>query len=359
MGTLDSILSVFTLTRYDLVMIIVSMGLFYVLWKNVDRLFVSKYIKFLQHRERLTQGNLEEAVVLEKDALKLASELDAQRREVRARSMEKRALRIAEAKRELELSFKSSESKINTELELDRRKYEELARQTERSLDKSLPALIAQIKESLFKGPTKSNKDRTGISLQLLVVFGAGWLLTGVAPVLAEAGGGEHHATFSSILFPTINFIIFSGALFLIMKKPVVEIWNKRRKSIAQRLSEVTASYEKAKGALEQVEKEKAKLQEQLNEIESNFEKQTSSEISELKKNTQHRIAQLESELSLRLERQRKAISDDLFERVVNELMVKVQNELEKDFTKPKDGELVDRRFSEVKLQEIQQRKTQ
>lgn len=358
MGTLDSILSVFTLTRYDLIMIFVSMGLFYVLWKNVDRLFVSKYIKFLEHREMLTQGNLEEAVVLEKDAMKLAGELDAQRREVRARSMEKRALRIAEAKKELENAFKASETKINTALDLDKKKYEELARQTEASLDKSLPELIAQIKESLHKGTSKG-KEPSGVSLQVLIIFATAMLLSETAPALAQAATEEHHATFSSILFPTINFIIFSVALFLIMKKPVVEIWNKRRRSIAQRLAEVTASYDKAKSALEQVEMEKARLQEQLSEIESNFDNQTSIEIAELKKNTQNRIAQLESEMSLRLERQRKAVSDDLFERVVNELMVKVQNEVEKDFTRPKDGEIVDRRFSEAKLLEIQQRKTQ
>lgn len=358
MGTLDSILSVFTLTRYDLVMIFVSMGLFYVLWKNIDRLFISKYLKFLQHRERLTQGNLEQAVVLEKDAMKLAGELDAQRREVRARSMEKRATRIAEAKRELESAFKTSESKINSELDLDKKKYEELARQTEASLDKSLPDLIVQIKESLHKAASPS-KDRTGLSLQILIIFAASLLLGGAAPALAQAASEEHHSNFSSILFPTINFIIFSIALFVMMKKPVTEIWNKRRRSIAHRLAEVTASYDKAKSALEQVEKEKAKLQEQLSEIESNFDNQTSVEISELKKNTQNRIAQLESEMTLRLERQRKSISDDLFERVVNELMVKVQNEVEKDFTRPKDGEIVDRRFSEAKLLEIQQRKTQ
>jgi F0F1-type ATP synthase membrane subunit b/b' len=334
------------------------MGLFYVLWKNVDRLFVSKYIKYLQHRERLTQGNLEQAVVLEKDAMKLASELDSQRREARARSMEKRVLRISEAKRELENAFKSSELKINKELDADKKKYEELARQTEASFEKSLPELIAQIKDSLH-GVGSASKERSGLSLQILVILAGMLLFSGSAPALAQAGAEEHHATFSSILFPTINFIIFSVALFLVMKKPVAEIWNKRRRSIATRLAEVTASYDKAKIALERVEKEKARLQEQLSEIEENFEKQTSTEIAELKKNTQNRIAQIESEMSLRLDRQRKSISDDLFERVVNELMFKVQSEVEKDFTRSQEGEAVDRRFSEAKLMEIQQRKTQ
>jgi F0F1-type ATP synthase membrane subunit b/b' len=356
MGTLDSILSVFTLTRYDLIMIFVSMGLFYVLWKNLDRLFVSKYIIYLQHRERLTQGNLEQAVVLEKDAMRLAGELDAERREARARSMEKRIVEIADAKRELDRAFKLSELKINTELDANKKKYEDLAQQTEASLAKSLPELINQIKDSLNKGASAS-KDRSGVSLQILVLCLSVVLLSGAAPALAQAGGQEHQATFSSILFPTINFVIFSVALFLLMKKPVAEIWKKRRRSIAQRLADVTASYDKAKNALEQVEREKARLQEQLGEIEEDFAKQTISEISELKKNTQNRIAQIESDMSIRMERQRKAISDDLFERVVNELMVKVQSEVERDFSRPKEGEVADRRFSETKLREIQQNK--
>jgi F0F1-type ATP synthase membrane subunit b/b' len=364
METLDSILSVFTLIRIDLVMIIVCMGLFYVLWRNLDRLFISKYLRYLEHRQKITEGNLEQAAIFQKAVIRLNTELNEQRKAVRLRSLQKRTEKISDMKKEIEAVLKECQARINTKLEQNRNECEKTLTNIDTAIRKSLPDLVAEVKAALLGSSLMDRSTLDNVQRKLknkknvpLILFVMSFLLYGNSVALASSDSAEHHSSFFSILYPTINFAIFAFVLFQLAKKPLAEVWKKRRESLANKLADVTVNYEKAKLALEKAEAERASLHDELIQIENQFEQQTMIEINELRKLMKTKVSQMESELSLKLQRQEKAMKDEFMEKIVDQIISQVRSDLTSDFSNSQKGIEANRDFTQKRLTEIKKRK--
>jgi F0F1-type ATP synthase membrane subunit b/b' len=150
MGTYLYLLDLFTLSPEDPLMILVSMGLFLVLWKTIERSFFSHYMPLYEARLQATEGNLTVAETTAQQAAAIRSEVQAELQRARSQALEARARRIAEAKAVVEQQFSQAESGIIRELKQSRDRVEQEAVAIKKQLRNNIPQLVDTVVENLI-----------------------------------------------------------------------------------------------------------------------------------------------------------------------------------------------------------------
>jgi F0F1-type ATP synthase membrane subunit b/b' len=320
MQAIDSFLSLLTLTQLDLVMILVCMGLFFVLWKILDNVFFSRYLPYLEHREQATSGNMAKATNAFNEAKLLTQEVEVAIKTARNNALSKRAKEIEKYKESLNVTFKSAEDRLGLKLKQDRATLIEESDRVKNLVAKTLPALVNQVRNSIIPQ----------------VFFGFFVSLSFLQVAHAEDAHGAAPGILS-ILYPSINLVIFVVALYFLLRHPLAQVWKNRRLALSKKLEDVTKNYQRAQEELATALKSKEILTDQLASLEKQISEQTASDIAHLQQRAEERIYQLEKETELKLARQSKYFSEELMNKLIEEVLVKAEKEIMKSFDTSSD----------------------
>ena len=85
-------------------------------------------------------------------------------------------------------------------------------------------------------------------------------------PCLAS-GGGDGHYDFKLLVFQIINFTIFFGGLFYLLRNHIFGFFSNRLKTIKNDLAMAEKSREEAKRRLDEIEAKMAKMDEEVEQI--------------------------------------------------------------------------------------------
>ncbi len=89
-------------------------------------------------------------------------------------------------------------------------------------------------------------------------------------PILAVAGGSEHHdisMSNSDFFYRVLNFTIFAGLIYYLVANPIRDFFKNRSADIANRIKEIDIKLQESKNEAKLAEENLAKSQEKANEI--------------------------------------------------------------------------------------------
>lgn len=95
------------------------------------------------------------------------------------------------------------------------------------------------------------------------------FLLTLATPLLAAGGGDGHGFDVMYFIAKVVNFLIFFGLLFYVLKKPVAKFFSERLATIQKDLKLAEKSREEAKRQLDEIQEKMAELDKEIAEIET------------------------------------------------------------------------------------------
>ena len=94
--------------------------------------------------------------------------------------------------------------------------------------------------------------------------------ITFILPILAVAGGSEHHdvsMSNSDFFYRVLNFTIFAGLIYYLVANPIKDFFKNRSADIANRIKEIDAKLQESKNEAKLAEENLAKSQERAKEI--------------------------------------------------------------------------------------------
>lgn len=150
MSTYFYLLDLFTLSPEDPLMILVSMGLFLVLWKTIERNFFQHYMPLYEARLQATEGNLTVAEATAQQAASVRHAVQGELQLARAQALEERAQCIAKAKKAVEQQYAEVERGILEELKRSRGRVQQEAAGIREQLRTNIPQLVDTAVQSLI-----------------------------------------------------------------------------------------------------------------------------------------------------------------------------------------------------------------
>jgi F0F1-type ATP synthase membrane subunit b/b' len=142
MSDYQKILEIFTLTWIDPIMIAVSMGLFFVFWKVLEREFYRYYVPLFEARLQATEGSLHEAAELFEAAANIRKKIDETLSLARSEALARRQELIALTKKNIEQEFLLAEQRIAENLQAAQARLKAEVEQVRAKLLREVPALV-------------------------------------------------------------------------------------------------------------------------------------------------------------------------------------------------------------------------
>lgn len=117
------------------------------------------------------------------------------------------------------------------------------------------------------------------------VITGFVWviLLTLATPLFAAGGGEEHGFDMVQFVAKIVNFLLFFGLLYYLLRKPVANYFSNRVQVIQNNLKLAEKSREEAKRQLDEIQNKMAELDREISEIETVAQKEAERERERLK----------------------------------------------------------------------------
>jgi F-type H+-transporting ATPase subunit b len=125
------------------------------------------------------------------------------------------------------------------------------------------------------------------------------------APALASEGGPDTFLGLPRLLWTTLNLVVFFGAIFILLAKPMSRFFHSRRAEIARQLAEATRQQEEAARLREEVEHRVADLEGEIvalrERLRSEGEKDKEQLLRQADEEASRLLAQLEQEAQRRV----------------------------------------------------------
>lgn len=181
------------------------------------------------------------------------------------------------------------------------------------------------------------------------------WVFLAFVPSPAFASAAEGAGGFQSILYPLINFFIFFGILSVIVKKPISRAWKLRHEVIDERLTRADSILAEAKQSLAAAQAERDGLAEQIDKLKHEIQAHTNEEVQQIELQSKERIEGLKKEIAQKMLIQEKAILNEIYSSVVDEVMSLTRAALTKQLDSSKDHKLAVDRFAALDVSKLDQ----
>ncbi len=130
------------------------------------------------------------------------------------------------------------------------------------------------------------------LSKFLTIGLSVGLSISASVVYAAEESGIDPHMTWR-----VINFVIFVGLLFYLLKKPVTNYFKSRRESIVEELEEAQRLKEEAEKLLEETQKKLKTLEDEIKNILETFESMAENERQQILKEVERAIERIRASI--------------------------------------------------------------
>ena len=154
----------------------------------------------------------------------------------------------------------------------------------------------------------------------------------------AEASHGEAHSAGHhevSLTWPWVNFLIYVVGLFFILRRPFSEMWDARRRNLADLRERGALELRTAQGLLQDAEKKIRNLEQEATEMEKSIvvdgEKEGAQLVLDAKARAQRIAAQVDESISSELRGAEVSLRRELADKVLTSASEKLKRELNAD----------------------------
>ena len=156
----------------------------------------------------------------------------------------------------------------------------------------------------------------------------------------AAAHGGETSARLWDLIYRSINFIIFFGVLFYLLRKPLKQVLGDRRNSIQKELQDLEAKKEEANREFQTLEKRISNIKEEREAILAEYKAEAEKEKQKIIDNAQKTASRIidQSQITIQQEMQK---ANQALRQEMSEMAVRMAEDLLKKNITDNDQKLL------------------
>lgn len=260
---MEEILRNFDLVPLDLPMILAGALLFVALWQLLDKEFFGPLKGLVEARENATSGAEHQAKQIIEQSENLIADYNRSIASARAEAARKRFDALSIAKQEASRIVAEAEAEAQEKMRAARAEFSAQASQIRARLDEEAGKLSDDIVRRLL--PDSSSSLINSTAFIAFCAAAAAHVLVSPESALAAGGHGSHApASFGEYLSGLwvywFNFLLFTGVLAALLKKPIARAWLGRIESIQDAVENAKRELDSAKRYLSQTESRLAGL---------------------------------------------------------------------------------------------------
>lgn len=160
-----------------------------------------------------------------------------------------------------------------------------------------------------------------------------------------------------ALLFPMINFIIFCGILFCVLKKPVRDLFQSRSKEIEKNIEDAKIAYHEARAGFDRAEERIHRLEDEKKKLEHDAERQIEILRKRMKEAIGEWVLKIKAEYEQRSHDELKLIIDELKVEISERLIQMAEKIMREKLTPELQGKLIQDALAEAAINERNLRK--
>ena len=318
----------FDLTKSDIRMIPITSLVFVVFWLLMQKVFFNPLLQVIEERESKTTGAKSHADGLLQEAQKLQAEYEDKTTNAQILGAKSKLNLISEARNKAQNLQEETQNQITSKLNQGRQENLKEAQLLKDSLMAKSSELVEEATKKIISVPA---------SLIQMLVFSI--IFFAFANESYAAGDG-HAVSISHLTWYVINFTLFVGMVFYLIKKPFVKFWNNRSQSIAEAVNRGELELKLAREKLTESQNKLAQLTaERLQEIENAIKKEGELEAKAILEQSNLQKEQMLKQSEQTLIAEKNSASSDVRKQVAEHVMKLVEEKVKTSFDASKDQE--------------------
>ncbi len=141
----------------------------------------------------------------------------------------------------------------------------------------------------------------------------------------AAAKGGHHEPSIADLMYPAINFAVLAGFLFWKLKKPVIEMFNKKHDDVKSLMNSAAEKNKAAQERLNSLQAKMKNLDSEVAKIKSDYEADANNFAKTQASETQATIARVKRDLENKIEGERNELVEKMNQELINKVIEKTQ----------------------------------
>lgn len=159
-----------------------------------------------------------------------------------------------------------------------------------------------------------------------------------LSPSLVFAAGGK--GSISDLLFPWINFILYVGILYVVLRKPLAAVWQARRATILEAVEASKRANDDARVVYAAAQDRARALPQAIQEMKSRIMAETAAESAYIAQDAEARSQKILQSARDTLVGEEKAFQAELRRDFVDEVMRRAEAKLRAEVTDGRDQQL-------------------
>lgn len=150
-------------------------------------------------------------------------------------------------------------------------------------------------------------------------------LASPISTVVAESTGAHHEPSIADLLYPTVNFVLLVAFLVWKLKKPMIDMFNKKSDDVKTLMNSAAVKNKDAEARLKMLQSKISNLDYEIIKIKADYDKDVDAFMANQANETQATIARTKKDLEQRLEGEKKDLVEKLNEELLTQVIAKTK----------------------------------
>lgn len=156
----------------------------------------------------------------------------------------------------------------------------------------------------------------------------------------AYAAGGHGKGSISDLFFPWINFIVYVGILFFVLRKPLAALWSARRSAILEAVEASKRANDEARVIYSAAQERARSLPSVIQSLKEKLGGEAVAEAQLLQQDAEGRAAKIVQSAKDTLAGEQKAFQVEMRRQFVDEVMQRAEAKLRNEVNEGRDQQL-------------------
>jgi F0F1-type ATP synthase membrane subunit b/b' len=308
-------------------MIAVCIPLFVAYIRYLDRSLIRPYLTRLNDRDSLTTGAGSSAEGVIKDAIALEEKTAQQVADSRSRAIQGKLQKINTARDEAARIVERAEQEVAAQVSAERARVKA-------QIESQRSVLVGDV-DSLASDIVKKILAPSAYAAVLVII-------SAMNPGHAFASGaGESHG-YGYLFWYWINFLLYVGVMYLLLKGMIAKGWSARREKIQNDIEAGKRSLESAMKRFDSAKSRASVVESEITAMLEGIERETDGEVKKILADAERHATEIKKSATQNLTQEGKAQKESMQREIADLVLARAEDMLKSSLTKDKDKSLRD-----------------